>query len=222
MHKVDHHHTEDHLAETKGHTIHSWAKYYDLVVNLISLGREKRFREAALDLVEIKPGMNILDVGCGTGSLTITAKQKQGQDGAVVGIDPSSNMVNLARDKAHKAGVTVDFQVGVIEKVDFPQDQFDLVLSSLMMHHLPDELKVAGLEEVFRVLKPGGRLLIVELDPGAFSLATLIHGHSSQLSAELETLRSHMVSTGYGSLQFGRLDFRGFSYMIGEKSNQDN
>jgi ubiquinone/menaquinone biosynthesis C-methylase UbiE len=211
---------EDYLVETKGHTIHSWARYYDLVVSLISLGRETKFRQAALDLVEIEPGMNILDVGCGTGSLTIAAKQKQGVEGKVVGVDPSSNMVNLAQGKAEKAGVTIDFQVGVIEKLDLPDDQFDLVLSSLMMHHLPEELKLTGLEEVLRVLKPAGKLLIIELDPGAFSLASLIHGHSSQLSAALENLHATLESTGYEYIEHGRLKFRGFSYIIGRKSNQ--
>jgi demethylmenaquinone methyltransferase/2-methoxy-6-polyprenyl-1,4-benzoquinol methylase/phosphoethanolamine N-methyltransferase len=211
---------EDHLAETKGHAIHSWARYYDLLVGIISLGREAKFRRAALDLVDIKPGMNILDVGCGTGSLTIAAKRKQGVGGKVVGVDPSSNMINLARGKAKEAGVMIYFQVGVIEKLDFPDNQFDLVLSSLMMHHLPDELKSSGLEEVWRVLKPEGRLLIIELDPSAFSLASLIHGHSSQLSAELENLLSHLKNTGYGSIENGRLEFRGFSYITGKKSNQ--
>ena len=218
MHSREHNHAEDYLAETKGHTIHSWARYYDLVVGLISLGREKKFRRAALEMVEIKPGMNIIDVGCGTGSLTIAAREMQGDKGLVVGIDPSSNMVNLARDKARKAGVGIDFQVGVIEKMDFPDGQFDLVLSSLMMHHLPDDLKLAGLEEVHRVLNPGGRLLIIELDPGAFSLATLVHGHSSQLSAALKNVLPYLENTGFGSIEYGRLDYRGFSYMIGQKS----
>lgn len=222
MHSVDHHSADEYLADTKGHTIHSWARYYDLVVGLISLGRERIFRQAALDLVDIKPGMNMLDVGCGTGSLTIAARQKQGKDGVVIGIDPSSNMVNLAREKAEKAGVPIEFQVGVIEKLDFPDDQFDLVFSSLMMHHLPDELKLAGLEEVHRVLKPGGKLLIIELDPGAFSLATLVHGHTSQLSKALENVLPYLEDSGYASIEYGRLNFRGFSYLIAEKSIEES
>ena len=205
------------VAETKGHTIHSWARYYDLVVGLISLGRERKFRQAALELVDLEPGMQILDVGCGTGSLTIAAKQKMGNDGMVVGIDPSSNMVNLAQEKAEKQQVEAAFQVGVIEKIDFPEDHFDLVLSSLMMHHLPNELKKAGLQEVHRVLKPGGVLLIIELDPGTLSLASLIHGHSSQLSAELENLRRHLECMKFGSVESGNLKFKGFSYLKAKK-----
>jgi ubiquinone/menaquinone biosynthesis C-methylase UbiE len=220
MKSLEHSPGDSYEAETKGHTIHSWARYYDMVVGIISLGRERKFRQAALELVDIEPGMKILDVGCGTGSLTIAAKRRQGTDGMVVGIDPSSNMVNLAQDKAEKAQVEAAFQVGVIEKIDFPENHFDLVLSSLMMHHLPDELKKDGLLEVYRVLKPDGTLLIIELDPSAFSLVSLIHGHSSQLSAELEKTRSYMEGTGFDSVEFGNLNFRGFSYLKGNKADQ--
>ncbi len=222
MKSINHLPVEDHVAKTKGHTIHSWAKYYDLLVGIISLGRERQFRKAALELVQIEPGMIILDVGCGTGSLTIAAKQEQGLEGKVVGIDPSSNMINLAQGKAEKAGVEIDFQVGVIEKINFPDNHFDLVLSSLMMHHLPDELKNIALQEVYRVLKPNGTLLIVELDPSAFSLASLIHGHSSQLSAELEIVRHHLENTGFVSVENERLKFRGFSYLKSKKSTSVN
>ena len=222
MHSIEHPPAEDYVAETKGHTIHSWAKYYDTVVGIISLGRERRFRKAALELIQVEPAMNILDVGCGTGSLTIEARRKLGSEGRVVGIDPSSNMIDLAQGKAAKAGVGIDFQVGVIEKMDFPDDYFDLVLSSLMMHHLPDELKQAGLQEVLRLLKPNGTLLIIELDPSAFSLASLIHGHSSKLSAQLENVRQHLESAGYVSIESGNLKFRGFSYLRSRKPNSLN
>lgn len=205
------------VAETEGHTLHSLARYYDLIVGVLSLGRERKFRQAALDLVNIQPGMKILDVGCGTGSLTIAAKDNLGVDGEVIGIDPSSNMVDVARQKAVKAGVEVDFQVGVIENLDFEDQKFDLVLSSMMMHHLPDSLKVAGLKEVYRVLKTGGTLLIVDLDPGAFSLASLVHGHSSRLSTELEHARPIMENQGFEPVEFGKLEFRGFSYLKGTK-----
>jgi demethylmenaquinone methyltransferase/2-methoxy-6-polyprenyl-1,4-benzoquinol methylase/phosphoethanolamine N-methyltransferase len=217
MKALDHSPGDSYVAETKGHTIHSWARYYDLVVGIISLGRERKFRQAALDLVDLEPGMQILDVGCGTGSLAIAARQRIGDDGLVVGIDPSSNMVSLAQQKAEKEGVKVDFQVGVIENLDFPENQFDLVLSSLMMHHLPDELKKHGLGEVHRVLKPGGKLLIIELDPTTFSLTSLIHGHRSQLSAQLEVIRRYWEDSDFGSVESGSLKFRGFSYLKAKK-----
>jgi ubiquinone/menaquinone biosynthesis C-methylase UbiE len=217
MSSLEHLPGDNYVVETKGRTIHSWARYYDLVLGIISLGREGKFRQAALDLVDLEPGMKILDVGCGTGSLTLAAKQRTGSDGMVVGIDPSSNMVKLAREKAAKKQVEAAFQVGVIEKLDFPDDQFDLVLSSMMMHHLPGELKKTGLSEVRRVLKPNGTLLIIELDPGSLSLASLIHGHKSQLSAELEHIRGYLESMDFGSIESGNLKFRGFSYLKATK-----
>jgi demethylmenaquinone methyltransferase/2-methoxy-6-polyprenyl-1,4-benzoquinol methylase/phosphoethanolamine N-methyltransferase len=86
------------------------------------------------------------------------------------------------------------------------------------MHHLTDELKESGLQEVHRVLKPGGTLLIIELDPGAFSLASLVHGHSAQLSAELEETRRIMERLGIVHLENGGIGFRGFSYLKGTKN----
>ena len=222
MKSLEHLPGDSYVAETEGHTIHSWARYYDMVVGIISLGRERKFRQAALDLVDLEPGMQILDVGCGTGSLAIAAKQRIGNGGMVVGIDPSSNMVNLAQGKAEKERVEAAFQVGVIENIDFPEDQFDVVMSSLMMHHLPDELKMDGLQEVYRVLKPNGILLIIELDPGTLSLASLIHGHSSQLSAELENLRHHLESINFDSVESGNLKFKGFSYLKAKKVSPGN
>lgn len=215
---MKHTHGESYVADTEGYTIHSWARYYDLVLGILSMGREKKFRQSALDLLSIEPGMNILDVGCGTGSLSVAAKQNLGLDGRVVGIDPSSNMVDLAHQKAEKAGVEVEFRVDVIENLEFDDNQFDLVLSSLMMHHLTDDLKESGMQEVHRVLKPGGTLLIIELDPGAFSLASLVHGHSAQLSAELEATRRIMERLAFEPLDFGSLSFRGFSYLKGTKN----
>ncbi|MCK4727278.1 MAG: hypothetical protein KAT29_15805 [Anaerolineales bacterium] len=91
-----------------------------------------------------------------------------------------------------------------------------------MMHHLTNELKETGLQEVQRVLKPGATLLIIELDPGAFSLASLVHGHSAQLSAELENTRHIMESLGFGPVEFGSLNFRGFSYLKGNKNANDS
>lgn len=219
---MSHLHGESYIAETEGHTIHSWARYYDLVLGILSLGRETKFRQAALDLAEIEEGMDILDVGCGTGSLAVAARRDMGEQGNVVGIDPSSNMIDLARQKADKTGLRVDFRVGVIEDLEFEAESFDLVLSSLMMHHLTDELKERGLLEIKRVLKPGGGLLIIELDPGAFSLATLVHGHSEQLSAELERTRQIMRELDFVEIQSGRLSFRGFSFLKAKKSNQDD
>ena len=104
----------------------------------------------------------MLEVGCGTETLTLTAKEHAGSEGEVVGIDASPEALDIARDKAARAGMSVTFQHALMEDIPYPDDQFDVVLSCFMIDHLPDDdARRQGLAEVYRVLKPGGRLLIM-------------------------------------------------------------
>jgi len=155
-----HHKTGDD-ARTAGRVIHM-ARWYDLFGRVISLGRDKAIRDKLIELAAPRPGENVLDVGCGTGTLAISLEPKVGT-GEVLGIDASREMIEVAKEKAAKSGSGVDFQVGLVEAIPFPDGSFDLVTSSLMLHHLPDDLKRTGLKEVRRVLKPGGRFMAMDL-----------------------------------------------------------
>jgi ubiquinone/menaquinone biosynthesis C-methylase UbiE len=155
-----HSHSMEQPAQTEGSLIR-WAPYYDLVANLMMLGQARRLRETTVDKALIKPGDSILDVGCGTGEVTLLAKTRAKQ-GSVYGIDPAPEMIAVARKKAARKGLEIDFRVGVIESLPFADSSIDVVTSSLMMHHLPEDLKARGLAEIYRVLKPGGRLLIAD------------------------------------------------------------
>ena len=127
----------------------------------MTLGQARRLRKTTVALALIKPGDSVLDVGCGTGEVTLPAKART-KHGNVYGIDPAPEMIAVARNKAARKKLDIDFRVGVIESLPFPDSSIDVVTSSLMMHHLPDDLKVRGLAEIYRVLKPGGRLLIAD------------------------------------------------------------
>jgi len=159
------HHTHSHYIEqppqTEGLLIR-WAPYYDLVTNLMMFGKARRLRDMTVDQALIKSGDSVLDVGCGTGEVTLLAKTRAKQ-GTVYGIDPAPEMIAVARKKAAHKGLEIDFRVGVIEALPFSDSSLDVVTSSLMMHHLPEDLKAGGLAEIYRVLKPGGRLLIADL-----------------------------------------------------------
>jgi demethylmenaquinone methyltransferase/2-methoxy-6-polyprenyl-1,4-benzoquinol methylase/phosphoethanolamine N-methyltransferase len=141
----------------------NWGRRYDWVVQIMALGQAGRLRRKTVDFAQIAPGERVLDVGCGTGDLTLRAAERAGSAGQVCGIDPGPEMIETARRKAAHAHVTVDFRVGVIERLPYPDASFDVVLSSLMMHHLPADLKPIGLAEIRRVLKPTGRLIIVDM-----------------------------------------------------------
>jgi demethylmenaquinone methyltransferase/2-methoxy-6-polyprenyl-1,4-benzoquinol methylase/phosphoethanolamine N-methyltransferase len=147
--------------ETSGLTLH-WAAEYDIFSNVFGLGVNRSNSRMVVELAKIKPGDKVLDVCCGTGSLTLTAKASAGVSGAVHGIDAAPEMIEVARKKAKKSGLEVVFDVGLIEKLSFPDAAFDVVISRLAIHHLPDDLKRRGFSEIFRVLKPGGRVLVTD------------------------------------------------------------
>jgi ubiquinone/menaquinone biosynthesis C-methylase UbiE len=155
-----HSHSVEQPAQTEG-TLIRWAPYYDFVTNLMTLGHARPLRRLTVDNALIKPGDSVLDVGCGTGEVSLLAKTRA-KAGRVYGIDPAPEMIAVARKKAARRNLDIDFRVGVIESLPFPDSSIDVVTSSLMMHHLPEDLKVRGLAEIYRVLKRGGRLLIAD------------------------------------------------------------
>jgi len=125
-------------------------------------GKFRELRQRTAELARLQPGEQVLDVGCGTGTLAMEVARHVGATGRVTGIDPSPEQIARARAKAARRNVPIEFQIGVIEQLAFPDQTFDVVLSTLMMHHLPAPLKRQGLAEIARVLKPGGRLVIAD------------------------------------------------------------
>ena len=164
MHRLRNEPRMENAPQTAGSTIH-WAGEYDLMTGLMGLGVKGANSRMVIELAGIKPGEKVLDVGCGTGNLTLAAKLSAGPGGEVHGIDAAPEMIAVARRKAQRTHLDVTFDVGLIEQIPFPDATFDAVINRLMMHHLPEDLKRAGLAEILRVLKPGGRLLIADFTP---------------------------------------------------------
>ena len=228
-------HSKKHLGEeskpqTKGRTI-TWAWLYDYVVGFLLFGREQAMRRMTLDLAQLQAGESVLDVGCGTGALTRLARERVGESGKVYGIDAASQMITVAHRKAAKRNLAIDFRVGLIEKLAFPDDSFDVVLSSLMMHHLPEELKRQGLAEIARVLKPGGRLLILDFQPrqtqgthkrhmqqqGSHAfLAQLLHAGKEM--GGIQHLPPVMKEVGFSQIETGGTKFRSLGFVLGRIS----
>jgi ubiquinone/menaquinone biosynthesis C-methylase UbiE len=207
---------------TEGATIR-WAHLYDVGTTVLSFGRLSALHRKTVALAGIVQGERVLDVGCGPGRLTILAGTVVGAGGESCGIDPAPEMIALARRKAARAGVRVRFDVGAIEALPYPGGHFDVVLSSLMLHHVPDDLKRRGLAECRRVLKPAGRLLAVDFG------ATPGHGIGHVLCVlglrrgwdHAQHLREMVRNAGLDAVEVGATGHRGLAFVRGRKSPGD-
>jgi ubiquinone/menaquinone biosynthesis C-methylase UbiE len=164
MHRLHNNPRIDGAPQTAGVTIH-WASHYDMISGLLGLGVDRFNSKMVIELASVKHGDRVLDIGCGTGNLTLTAKSYAGPAGRVYGIDAAPEMIEAAKKKASRYGRGVVFEVGLIEELACPDATFDVVISRLAIHHLPDDLKRKGIVEILRVLKPGGHLLIADFKP---------------------------------------------------------
>ncbi len=133
--------------------------FYDFIQEYIV--RDVRYKSLLIERANIQPGQHVLDLGCGTGTLAIMAKQAQ-PAADVVGLDADPDMLKVAKYKSSQQNVSVKFDVGFTNKLPYPDESLDRVLSSIMIHHLktPDKWQTA--REVYRVLKPGGQLHIID------------------------------------------------------------
>ena len=195
-------HTHDHAPETEGATITWWAPLYDACTWLATFGSMSGVRKSTVKAARLKAGESVLDVGCGTGDLTLRAARRVGAEGRSAGIDASPDMVKIARRKAAKKDRAVDFRLAAIEDLPFADGEFDAALSSFMIHHLPDDLKLRGLAEVRRVLKPGGRFVAVDLKPGKGIAGFLSHLMGHRLPGDYaEQLRSIISEAGFEDVE---------------------
>lgn len=176
---------------------------YDLTEWLIDpfvfRGQLRALRRRTLDLARLQPGDVVLDVGCGTGTLALDVAQRVGSAGHVAGIDPSAQQISHARAKAARRRLPIEFQNGVIEQLPFPEQTFDVVLSTLMMHHLPAPLKRQGLAEIARVLKPGGRLIIADFTRKQERQGRAAHFHAG--GSSLPELAALVTNTGFSPVE---------------------
>jgi ubiquinone/menaquinone biosynthesis C-methylase UbiE len=148
----------------------------------------------------------VLDVGCGTGYLSRLIARSVGPNGVVVGTDPSESMIQYARRKTASIA-NCEFQVGAAEALPFTGDHFDVVVSSLVVHHLPEDLRGRALGEMRRVLRPGGALLVAEArNPGhgVFGLLARAHGYD-RMAQQVERLDSLAAAAGFGDIRQGEV-----------------
>ena len=134
---------------------------YDLMNSAMSAGLHHEWRQRAVELADVGPGSDALDVCCGTGDLALELRRRIGPDGRVVGSDFSEPMLELARAKSGEQGLPVEF--GWADALDLPYGDasFDAVTVGFGARNLAD--LDTGLGQMARVLRPGGRLVILEI-----------------------------------------------------------
>ena len=149
-----HTHANQHFVPAAGH---DWLlPFYDPVWAL--LGGSSHLK-ALVARAEIEPDHNVLEIGCGTGNLTLMLKRFH-PEARVVGLDPDPKALARARAKAARAAVTIELDQGFSQELPYPDASFDRVFSSFMFHHLDLPTKETTLREVGRVLVPGGVFMI--------------------------------------------------------------
>jgi ubiquinone/menaquinone biosynthesis C-methylase UbiE len=186
---------------TRGVLVDGRVRAVDTLENILSGGNLDRIIQATLDAADLRSGDRLVDVGCGSGALAMRAAELR-PDGTtplaeVVGIDATAGMIDLARKRAQEAGSSARFQLGTAEALPFADGSLDALTNSYLFHHLPSDLKREVLLEMWRVLKPGGRLVIADYArpvslfgyiasfPMRFDFHEYVRG---QLSGELEEL----------------------------------
>ncbi len=165
-----------------------------------------RARRALLDQAGLRAYHQVLDVGCGTGTLAIAIKRDYPSVG-VIALDPDPKALARAERKAFRAGVSVRFDQGFADRLAYRDATFDRVFSSMMFHHLENDDKEKALGEICRVLKPGGRLEFLDFD-GTSRHRRLENNSERELLDLME--RAGLVNatrTGHKTLLIGRLAF---------------
>jgi ubiquinone/menaquinone biosynthesis C-methylase UbiE len=193
---------------------HDWfLPVYDPLTKILGVDSARR---TLLEQAALQRGHRVLDVGCGTGSLALLIKRSH-PGVEVIGLDPDRRALARARRKAVRAAVPIRFDQGFADALGYPDRTFDRIVSSMMFHHLEEAGKPAALREFRRVLRPGGRLELVDFarPEGHAWLGRLVHAHHRLKDNTSGRILDLMAGAGFvetktlgaRSMIFGRVAF---------------
>jgi len=187
---------------------HFLTRFYDALVRWTT--REAVFKEALLAQLGRAPGERLLDVGCGTATLSI-ALARRFPEARVVGLDADGAALGIARAKAADARVRLEFEQAFADRMPFPSGSFDTAVSSLFFHHLTRDVKAAALAEIFRVLRPGGALHVADWGRptnlalrAGFLLVQALDGRETTRDSVSGILPEMMLQAGFADVRHTR------------------
>jgi ubiquinone/menaquinone biosynthesis C-methylase UbiE len=181
-------------------------RFYDLSAKVLFAGRRRRSYQRLIAAGEVQRGDRVLDIGCGPGYFARMLAEAVGPEGAVVGIDAAPEMIEYANRKARSLK-NCRFESGAAESLTFPDASFDVVASSLMMHHVPGELQLQAVREMRRVLRPGGRLVLADFtipERGAWRIVASLTGHAGDMARRMASpVEALAAEAGFTDLSSG-------------------
>jgi len=186
----------------KGTTIDHF-RLNEVVSQIAFGGRRRRVYQQIVSLAGVRPGDWVLDVGSSSGYLARKLAAATGPAGHVTGVDPSEAAIAYAR---RHAAPTVTFTVGTAQDLDLPDARFDVVTSTLAIHHIPARRRQAAFREMYRVTKPGGRLLAADFAPSRRPLPLHPGGRRMRrAAATVSPLEELAATAGYRVESTGQL-----------------
>jgi ubiquinone/menaquinone biosynthesis C-methylase UbiE len=206
--------TDQHYLPAMGK--HWLLPLYDPFTRLARIGR---IHGQLLDRADLRPGQRVLEIGCGTGNL-LTALGRRAPDIEAVGIDPDPAALRRARRKAARRRLPIRYEQAFAGNLPQPDASFDRVLSSFMLHHLDEEERRRALSEVQRVLRPGGRLHVVDIDGTPSARPGRTHRHPLVAASVPERVLTAMAEAGLtGVTENGRdkARFGAYAFLRAEK-----
>ena len=205
----------------------SVAAKYDVMNDLMSMGLHRAWKAYTVMVADIREGYQVLDIAGGTGDLAVAFSKKVGRTGQVVHTDINEAMLRTGRDRLLNEGVSLPTMVCDAEKLPFPSNHFDVVSVAFGLRNMTH--KEAALAEMNRVLKPGGKLLVLEFSKVAKplekaydwysfkvlpKLGKLVAGDDASYRYLAESIRMHpaqeelkamMIKGGFGHVDYHNL-----------------
>ncbi|HAW93025.1 MULTISPECIES: bifunctional demethylmenaquinone methyltransferase/2-methoxy-6-polyprenyl-1,4-benzoquinol methylase UbiE [unclassified Arsukibacterium] len=209
---------------------HSVAAKYDIMNDVMSLGIHRLWKRFTLDCSGVRPGQHVLDLAGGTGDIAALFSRRVGTNGRVVLADINESMLNVGRDKLRDLGLinNIEFVQANAEALPFADNSFDIISIGFGLRNVTD--KAAALKSMFRVLKPGGRLLVLEFskpeqqwlskvyDMYSFKLLPVMGqliandkesyqylAESIRMHPDQETLKAMMAEAGFAEVSYHNL-----------------